>query len=87
MRGKKNMKELLVDLNSIQKVKDFVNAIAKFSDDDVSFELASGRYIVDAKSILGVFSLDLSKPVALTIKETKPGTMYDVLEAIKDFTI
>jgi len=49
-----------VDLNSIHKINDFVNIVSKYDD---NIDLVSGRYVVNAKSILGVFSLDLSKPL------------------------
>lgn len=58
------MKTVRISLNSIDKVKSFVNDLAKF---DVDFDLVSGRYIIDAKSIMGIFSLDLSKPIDLNI--------------------
>ena len=54
------MKTVQISLNSIDKVKSFVNDITKF---DVDFDLVSGRYVIDAKSIMGIFSLDLSKPI------------------------
>ena len=52
------MKTVQISLNSIDKVKSFVNAITQFEFD---FDLISGRYVIDAKSIMGIFSLDLSK--------------------------
>ena len=58
------MKTVKISLNSIDKVKSFVNDIAKF---DYDFDLVSGRYVIDAKSIMGIFSLDLSKPIDLNI--------------------
>lgn len=58
------MKTLKISLNSIDKVKAFVNEISKF---DCDFDLVSGRYVIDAKSIMGIFSLDLSKPINLNI--------------------
>ena len=58
------MKSVEISLNSIDKVKSFVNEIAKFDSD---FDLVSGRYVIDAKSIMGIFSLDLSKPIDLNI--------------------
>ena len=58
------MKTVQISLNSIDKVKSFVNDISKFSND---FDLVSGRYVIDAKSIMGIFSLDLSKPIDLSI--------------------
>ena len=58
------MKTVQISLNSIDKVKSFVNDITKFDND---FDLVSGRYVIDAKSIMGIFSLDLSKPIELNI--------------------
>nr|MCR5581102.1 HPr family phosphocarrier protein [Pseudobutyrivibrio sp.] len=58
------MKTVQISLNSIDKVKSFVNTISQF---DYDFDLVSGRYVIDAKSIMGIFSLDLSKPIDLTV--------------------
>ncbi len=58
------MKKVLVSINSIDKVKAFVKDIAPF---DCELDLISGRYVIDAKSMLGIFSLDLSKPIELSI--------------------
>ncbi len=58
------MKKVLVSLNSIEKVKSFVKDI---TDYDYDFDLISGRYVIDAKSMLGIFSLDLSEPLELVI--------------------
>ena len=58
------MKTVQISLNSIDKVKSFVNDITKF---DVDFDLVSGRYVIDAKSIIGIFSLDLSQSIDLNI--------------------
>ena len=58
------MKAIEISLNSIDKVKTFVNLINRF---DYDFDLVSGRYVIDAKSIMGIFSLDLSKPITLNI--------------------
>ncbi len=58
------MKSVKISLNSIDKVKSFVNDLTKF---DTDFDLVSGRYVIDAKSIMGIFSLDLSKPIDLNI--------------------
>ena len=58
------MKTVQISLNSIDKVKSFVNDITKF---DYDFDLVSGRYVIDAKSIMGIFSLDLAQPLTLTV--------------------
>ena len=76
------MKTVQISLNSIDKVKSFVNAISQFEFD---FDLISGRYVIDAKSIMGIFSLDLSKPINLAIHgETN---IDDVLEALKPYLV
>ena len=56
------MQKVVISLNSIDKVKSFVNTISQY---DFDFDLISGRYVIDAKSIMGIFSLDLSKPLVL----------------------
>lgn len=74
------MKTVKISLNSIDKVKSFVNEITKF---DNEFDLVSGRYVIDAKSIMGIFSLDLSKPIDLNI-HAEDGT-DEVMEALKPY--
>lgn len=64
------MKTVTVSINTIDKVKSFVNVITKFEYD---FDLVSGRYVIDAKSIMGIFSLDLSKPLTLNIHTEEKG--------------
>ena len=63
------MKTVRISLNSIDKVKSFVNDISKYEFD---FDLVSGRYVIDAKSIMGIFSLDLSKDIDLNIHTDGP---------------
>jgi phosphocarrier protein HPr len=58
------MKAFNVMLRSINDVKDFVNLVNKYKFD---VDLTSGRYVVDAKSIMGIFSLDLSKPIRVEV--------------------
>lgn len=71
------MKTVSISLNSIDKVKAFVNDISKY---DFDFDLVSGRYVIDAKSIMGIFSLDLSKPINLNIHAE--GSMLDTIMTI-----
>lgn len=56
------LQQVNVKFNSVEQIRQFVNAIDKF---DTSFDLGSGRRVVDAKSILGVMALDLSEPLRL----------------------
>ena len=76
------MKTVQISLNSIDKVKSFVNDITKF---DYDFDLVSGRYVIDAKSIMGIFSLDLSKPIDLNI-HTEDGA-EEVLKVLKNYEV
>ena len=76
------MKRIQISLNSIDKVKAFVNDITKFDND---FDLVSGRYVIDAKSIMGIFSLDLSKPIDLSIHAEE--NLDEILETLKPYMI
>ncbi|HEY9062490.1 MAG TPA: HPr family phosphocarrier protein [Pseudobacteroides sp.] len=58
------MKSFNIILKSINDVKDFVNMVNKY---DFDVDLTSGRYVVDAKSIMGIFSLDLAKPIKVDV--------------------
>ena len=76
------MKTVQISLNSIGKVKSFVNEITKYDND---FDLVSGRYVIDAKSIMGIFSLDLSKPIDLNIHAD--SNLDDILAALDSYII
>lgn len=79
------MKTVTICLNSIDKVKAFVNDITKFESE---FDLVSGRYIIDAKSIMGIFSLDLSKNIDLTIHTAENSEEIDaILETLKPYIV
>ena len=78
------MKTVSISLNSIDKVKSFVNDSTKF---DVDFDLVSGRYVIDAKSIMGIFSLDLSKPIDLNIHAETESTVNEILEILTPYLI
>ena len=77
------MKTVMISLNSIDKVKSFVNDISKFTFD---FDLVSGRYVIDAKSIMGIFSLDLSKPIELNI-HAEGENLDSVMEKLTPYII
>lgn len=76
------MKTVQISLNSIDKVKSFVNDITKFNND---FDLVSGRYVIDAKSIMGIFSLDLSKPIDLNIHAEE--NMEEIMTVLAPYII
>ena len=77
------MKTVQISLNSIDKVKSFVNAITKF---DFDFDLVSGRYVIDAKSIMGIFSLDLSKPIELNIHAGE-AEIEGIIDTLKEYLV
>ena len=77
------MKTVMISLNSIEKVKSFVNDISKFNFD---FDLVSGRYVIDAKSIMGIFSLDLSKPINLNV-HAEGNNLDEVLKVLAPYII
>ncbi len=74
------MKTVKISLNSIDKVKTFVNLINRF---DAEFDLVSGRYVIDAKSIMGIFSLDISKPIDLNIHNS--DNLDEIMEALEPY--
>ena len=76
------MNTVTINLGSIDKVKSFVNDITKFDSD---FDLVSGRYVIDAKSIMGIFSLDLSKPINLNIHGDEDNA--EIMEVIKKYEV
>lgn len=74
-------------LNSIEKVKRFVNITSDFETDVF---LKAGRYVIDAKSIMGIFSVDLTKPMELTFdteNNCDNGTIAGYIEQIKEFAV
>ena len=78
-----NMKTVKISLNSIDKVKSFVNDLTKF---DTDFDLISGRYVIDAKYIMGIFSLDLSKPIDLNI-HSEGDALENVLKVLAPYLV
>ncbi len=75
------MKSFKVVLSSIVDVKTFVDIVNEFEFD---VDLVSGRYVVDAKSIMGIFSLELSKPVIMRVYDSDTLSLE---EKLKDFIV
>lgn len=74
------MKTCKIMLNTINDVKNFVELANRY---DFDVDLVSGRYAVDAKSIMGIFSLDLTKPIQVEAHTESDNTKF--LEDIKNF--
>ena len=75
------MKSVQISLQMASQVKTFVSIVQKYS---YEIDLRSDRYVVDAKSILGIFSLDLSKPINVEIHS---ADCEDLLKDLKQFEI
>jgi len=75
------MKTFNIMLHSIDDVKRFVNTVNRY---DFDVDLTSGRYVVDAKSIMGIFSLDLSKPIKVEVYSDDADAF---INEVKAFTI
>lgn len=73
------MKSVKISLQMAQNVKDFVKIV---QDYPFEIDLKSDKYVVDAKSILGIFSLDLSKPLVVEIHS---DNCDDLIAALKKF--
>ena len=71
------MIEFEMNLNSTNDVKDFVNTVSRY---DFEVDLVSGRYIVDAKSIMGIFSLDLAKPIKVKVHAEDASEFLDQID-------
>ncbi len=76
------MREMRIELDTIEKVKKFVSLVSVFEGD---FDILAGRYIIDAKLILGIFSVDLSKPLTLRIEHE--DDWETVKETLQEFAV
>ena len=74
------MKTFNILLKSINDVKDFVNIVNNYEFD---VDMTSGRYVVDAKSIMGIFSLDLSKPIKVEAHTEDFTDFYDKVKNLE----
>ena len=75
--------EFKISLCTIDRVKDFCRITSTIKPD---MDIIVGRYIIDAKSIMGIFSLDLSKPIDLAI-HAGDTDMSEIMEALKPYLV
>ncbi len=75
------MTSVKININTINGVKDFVSIVSKC---DYDVDIISGRYAIDAKSIMGIFSLDLSKELTLNIHSEDCA---ELLDELKDYIV
>ncbi|MBQ8358041.1 MAG: HPr family phosphocarrier protein [Clostridia bacterium] len=71
------MKSTKIRLSTIADVRDFVNIV---SQSEIDIDLASGRYLVDGKSIMGIFSLDLMSPITMTAHSDNTDELFAKLD-------
>ena len=68
------MQSVTIMLNTVTDVKTFVNVVSKY---DFDVDLVSGRYAIDGKSIMGIFSLDLSKPIRVEVRSDDASAFFE----------
>ena len=78
------MNNVMVRLSSIQDVRSFVDIVTKYNMD---IDLSRGRYVVDAKSIMGIFSLDLLNPITLSAQSDKEEDVKALMEDLKAYIV
>lgn len=78
------MKTVKIRLSSIQDVRNFVDVVTRHN---VEADLSSGRYVVDAKSIMGIFSLDLLNPITLAVQTEDAVAVEALLADVKPFIV
>ena len=75
------MKACQIKLATIQDIRDFIEIVTRYT---FEIDLSCGRYVVDAKSIMGIFSLDLMKPIGLNIHS---DDCSDIVEKLSKFIV
>ena len=73
------MQTCKIKLTSIQDVREFVDIVTGYN---IEIDLSSGRYVVDAKSIMGIFSLDLMNEITLTAYTDDVGDLFKRLDKV-----
>lgn len=77
------MKTIQIAIQSYKDIQEFTKAIGNYTND---FDLVQGRYIVNAKSTMGILSLDISKPLYLNIRDAG-STIDEILDELSPFTV
>lgn len=76
--------EFYVIINTIDRIKEFVKIVGKIECD---IDIIYGRYIIDARSIMGIFSLDLSKELMLRIHSTDERECDEIKAKLDSFLV
>jgi len=78
------MKKIQIKLITIEDIRKFVSILAKYT---IDLDLKSGRYTVDARSLMGIFSLDLLRPIEFVIHSEEEKIVNSVLEDVAQWTV
>lgn len=76
------MVKVIVNLNEMDKLKNFIEKVSMFEGD---IDAVRGRYVIDAKSVIGLFSVDLSKPLEVIFHSENEEEINKFLEVMKNF--
>lgn len=76
--------ELILKLNTVDKITGFSNAANKFHSD---IDILQDRYVVDAKSVLGIYTVDLAKPVTVRILSDDAAEIARFQEQMEEFLV
>lgn len=79
-----NQRKFLINLNSVESIKQFIKIVTNFTED---IDIISGRFKIDAKSIMGIFALDLAKPVEVEILSDESDVIAKFSESISEFKV
>lgn len=78
------MRTVKIQITTIDQIKGFINDVSRISED---MDIRSGRHIIDAKSIMGLFSLNLSHPIDLIIYSEDSNRISDICAALKEYIV
>lgn len=70
------MQEIQIKLNDMQAIRDFVKEVVVLPYD---VDLVQGRYIVDAKSIMGIFALDITSPIKVVVNTNDATPFFNAI--------
>lgn len=76
--------KIKISINTFEKVKKFIDIISKYSQEAT---LVSGRYVINAKSIMGIFSVDISKDMELMLEGKDETENKKMLTLLKEFIV
>jgi len=84
MRNKSGNMEYEILLDGVSKVKSFVNTVSRFSND---MDIMAGRYVIDAKSIMGIFSVDLTRVLKLVVYGDTQEEFMAIEEKLQEYFV